>query len=537
MKKKTDNQILNNVLYWTFYIITFFVLDIIFFLSFTPQNANFTTIIFLNVGLGLLFSFLLLIKNKLIKTIAFILINILIIFYASFQFVETIINRIVGNVFTFSTILLNYKSVLAQYNDEITSAFNTYTVEVLILILIVIIFILLSKKVYFGDIAKNTLSKNITFLLFLISFILITGGMYHINTNVFDFESNMKVNGLKVAMYMDIRPESSARIIGIKENSKDGLTYEGTENNEKISTNSIINKPYYYDTDKYNVINFDFDEIIANEDRKDFNAINEFIKNRKPTEKNEYTGLFKGKNLIMICAEAWNSKIVDEKLFPTMYRLMNNGFRLKNFYQPHSSSSTSSGEYSFMTGMVSINNDRSFVDSINNNMGFSISMKLHDENYNTFSFHNGRSTFYGRDETHESLMGFDEFIANDTGLNEVSNQNVTSDTNLIKIMYDKVKTSKPFLSYIMTYNGHKPYTGSMSKKTEEYYGIVDKRYKRRYTEPVKNYIAKNMYLEEGLKYLIDKLTEDGLLNDTVICMVPDHYPYGLINVREQKKII
>ena len=86
------------------------------------------------------------------------------------------------------------------------------------------------------------------------------------------------------------------------------------------------------------------------------------------------------------------------------------------------------------------------------------------------------------------------------------------------------------LSYIMTYNGHKPYTGDMTKQLNEYYKRVNARYKNWYTAPVKCYIAKQLYLAEGLAYLINKLQEDNLLDDTVICMVPDHYPYGLVNV-------
>lgn len=534
---------INNFLLVAFYSVVLLILDLIFFINFKSESVNLPTIVFLDLGIGLFFSFLLFIPNKVLRTAPLVIADAIFIAYGFFEFVEIAINRIVGNAFTFLTIILNYKSVISQYEDEISSAFSQYKFELLLFFIAVLVFVLLSKMIYLGKAydgkKQNTIILPIITLILSIVFTFL--GIIFINKNVFDFESNMRTNGLKVAMYLDAMPSNAPGIIDAGEESE-SVEQNEVVNNEiyniatssNIATKSIINKPYYYDTEKYNVINFDFDEIISNEDRKDFNAINEFIKNRVPTAKNEYTGLFKGKNLIMICAESWNSKIVDEQLFPTMHRLINNGFKLNNFYQPHGSSSTSSGEYAFMTGMISVKNDRSFLASVNNNMGFTISMKLKDEDYNTYSFHNGRSNYYGRDETHESFMGFDKFTANDTGLNQISKQQVTDDTNLIKIMYDKVKNNQPFLSYMMTYNGHKPYIGDMPKKTDEYYRIVKSIYKKRYSDPVKHYIAKNLYLEEGLKYLIEKLEEDDLINDTVICMVPDHYPYGLINASEQK---
>ena len=559
-------KIANKVLFFTFYIVVLLILDAICLIGFKPSNPNYLTIISLDIGLGLFFSFLMMIKNKIAKTILFIIISLLFIFYSLFEFVEIAINKIVGNIFTFSTISFNIKNVLIEYADEVGNGVSSNAFQLVILFVLVILFLFLSKLIYFGGFenifnksankkntsvtsqkrakSKNTSKKDFfniktTIITFATSIIFIITSIVSINKNVFDFESNMNVNGLKVAVAMDAMQIDSTNIIDVANKVHDDTVGADIirpidDNLASDSIATIMNKPYYYNTEEYNVINFDFDEIISKEDRPNYNAISEFIKKRTPTKKNEYTGLFKGKNLIMICAEAWNSRVVDKDLFPTMYRLMNNGFKFNNFYQPHGSSSTSAGEYAFMTGMIPVDNDKSFVDSVNNNMGFAISMKLKEEDYYTYSFHNGRSTFYGRDETHESLMGFDRFMADDTGLNALARQQMTDDTNLIKIMYDLSKKEKPFLTYAMTYNGHKPYVNINNKKTLEFYDKVNAKYKKRFTEPVKYYIAKNMYLESGLKYLIDKLEEDGLINDTVICLVPDHYPYGLINVSEEK---
>ena len=41
------------------------------------------------------------------------------------------------------------------------------------------------------------------------------------------------------------------------------------------------------------------------------------------------------------------------------------------------------------------------------------------------------------------------------------------------------------------------------------------------------YIAANLELEKAVDYLVETLEEKGIANDTVICIVPDHFPYGL----------
>ena len=508
--------------YFAFYTLLLVIFDIAFLLYFRPMNINYFIVFLIDIAIGLLISFLLSFGSKKYKTTLLIICNILVIFYCTFEVIEIVVDNTVGDIFTFSTIIFNLKIVFQEYGDEIFELIKAKFLVLFLLVCFGIVIVLISKRIYIDN--KLEFNKKSRICMISVAIFMFVLSFFLTNSNVYDFKSDMNANGLKVAILHDMFKNYKLQII---QSPKEEDTSNVSEAKEKD-----IDKPYYYDTSKYNVINFDFDELMEKEEREDYNSINDFIKNRKPTEKNEYTGIFKGKNLIMICAEAWNSRVVDPELFPAMYRLINNGFKFDNFYQPHGASSTSSGEYSFLAGMIPVNNDRTFINSTNNNMGFSISMKMHNLGYHTYSFHNGRSTYYGRDETHDSLMGFNQYIANDTGLNDMTNQFYTDDYNLLKAAYDKVSKETPFLAYLMTYSGHKPYVGELNGRLETYYRRVDMKYGNAYTEPVKYYIAKNLFLEEGLEYILQKLEEDNLLNDTVICMVPDHYPYGLININE-----
>ena len=102
----------------------------------------------------------------------------------------------------------------------------------------------------------------------------------------------------------------------------------------------------------YNEMNIDFDALISSTDDKDLQAIHSYVAGLEPSRQNEYTGLFKGKNLILITAEAFSKEVIDPVRTPTLYRLANKGIVFEDYYQPAWGGSTSTGEYSMLMGLV-----------------------------------------------------------------------------------------------------------------------------------------------------------------------------------------
>lgn len=508
---KINKELIHKTLFIGFYIFIFLILDIAYILALKIKSSNIIFMIFLNIALGLFLSSFMFVKNGILKKIFFVFINFLIFLYTFLVVDEIVIDKTVGHIFNFYTIIYNLQNIMTEYGTDVFDIVIYRLPLLIFLLFIVILFMYISKLIFLGTSkckvpAFSKKEKIITISVAIICFVL---SLFLIDPYTFDFLSNAGRNGLKVASFCDIMHIDNVIIL-----------------DEKSSGNSTT-----YDKSHYNIMDIDFDEIINKENRKEYNKINNFIKNRIPTRKNDYTGFFKNKNLIIICAESWNSNIVSEDLFPATYRLMNNGFRLNNFYQPHSSSSTSTGEFSLLTGMLPMYNDISFVNSKDNDLGFTVFSKLKEAGYNTHAFLNTISTFYGRDKSY--LRHFDTYMACDTGLYEAAKTKSPSDIDLIKIAYETVKKDKPYLAYVLSYDGHKPYNKTLDGKALAYYKKVDEKYKDRYSYPVKNYIAKNMFLEEGLEFLLSKLEEDRELENTVICLVPDHYPYGLSHIKDK----
>jgi phosphoglycerol transferase MdoB-like AlkP superfamily enzyme len=281
-----------------------------------------------------------------------------------------------------------------------------------------------------------------------------------------------------------------------------------------------------------NVLPVNFAGLAATESDSELAALDRYYAGVVPTVKNEYTGMFEGKNLIVICAEAFSDLIVTPELFPTIYKLTHNGFYFTQYYQPAWGGSTSTGEWSELTGLFP-NGAGAMSDSRYHDMTFTIAPALTARGYLSRGFHNNNYAYYDRDVTHTNLgydwMGIGNGMASlpnpvtgGTGVTEIWPE---SDLEMMQVttpLY--LEQSDPFNVYYMTVSGHALYGwdgNNMSWKNRERTDGLP------YSEQIKGYIAANLELEDAMTYLVAELTRAGVLDDTVIVMTNDHYPYGL----------
>ena len=91
-------------------------------------------------------------------------------------------------------------------------------------------------------------------------------------------------------------------------------------------------------------------KLINNANNKTIKEMHEYFKNQNPTYKNEYTGIYEGKNLVVVMGESLNDIAISEKYTPTLYKLAHEGFEFTNFYTPINMS-TIGGEFQMQTGL------------------------------------------------------------------------------------------------------------------------------------------------------------------------------------------
>lgn len=269
----------------------------------------------------------------------------------------------------------------------------------------------------------------------------------------------------------------------------------------------------------YEKNNLDLD-LSSNKLNKD---IKEYIDNNPGTSKNKYTGMFENKKLIFVVAESFSEIGIDKDRTPTLYKLTNNGFIFDNFYVPYYLS-TIGGEFQSLTGLYPNYSTLTKWKSGENSFPYGLATTFKEKGYNTYAYHAHDGYFQNRYKYLKAL-GFDNFKACNMGLNINCNMWPESDIEMIKATTnDYINSDKPFMTYYMTVSGHLDYTKEGNSIVSKNWDLVKN---LDYSDKAKSYLATQIELDRAMESLLKELENKGILEDTVIVLLADHYPYGL----------
>lgn len=460
---------------------------------------------------SVLTSIMTLINNKIVNRIISVLIYVLlvILFGAEtvyYSFYKTICG--VGGLSYGGQVMDFYTSIIEHIIDNS----GIILLSIVFLIITIIINFKIDYKMYF----------KIAFVLLISTF--------NLNIAVLEISiiNNNKANEL---MYETNDIMQSTNMFGVIT----GIVTDAVKSNigfeEKIE---ILDPPQVSrgEEKEYNVLDIDFDELMENEHNSTIKNMHAYFQNETPSNKNEYTGIFKGKNLIFMVAEGFSPIAVDEKLTPTLYKLVNSSFVFENYYQPLYNCSTSDGEFISQLSLLPGVRTCSMKATEGVYFPYSLGNVMDKYNYKTYGIHGWTYSYYRRDITMPNLgyeyYGYDRYKKGyKYALSGIKDSWPTSDVDVIKSSYPIISKSSPFMAYYMTISGHLPYnfTGgnAMSNRNRGAVSNLDA------DDSIKAYIASQIELDKSLKLLIDDLKSDNILDDTVIVLTADHYPYGLSN--------
>ena len=264
----------------------------------------------------------------------------------------------------------------------------------------------------------------------------------------------------------------------------------------------------------------------------DVNEIDEYIaENNQLIVANEYSGIYRGKNLVLVLAESLNTFPIDEELTPTLYKMTTEGIYFDNYYAPLYQGSTSDSEFISQTSMIPSMSDGVTCYAYGDNYyPYALANLFKNDDYNTDSFHSSFASYYNRELFHVSL-GFNKFY----GIEDLSIEyppffqngtNWIEDSILFNYSLNKTNTDNKFYDFIISASGHMPYV----YRDENDYNLYEINNNARFkdlSEETKNYLACQMNLDKGLNQLLIDLEDRGILNDTIIAIYGDHYPYGV----------
>ncbi len=285
----------------------------------------------------------------------------------------------------------------------------------------------------------------------------------------------------------------------------------------------------------------DFDSLLAQAQADGNSALatlHQYFSNQAPTKTNDYTGMFEGKNLIYMVCESFSPVVISQELTPTLYKLYNEGIKFNNFYGTYYNVTTN-GEYTACMGLFPdlsrSKKDGSFKASAKNYVPFALGNIFKDQkDVDCFGYHNYRGSYYDRNKSHPNMGYSCKFLG--AGMKFTYGW-PSSDLEMMQQSIPDYINQEQFHAYYMTFSGHYAYdfkTNPMCYTNAD--GVKD----LTYSDAVRAYIACHLELEKAMAYLMDQLAQAGKLEDTVIVMTSDHYPYGLKNkeyneLTEEKK--
>ena len=262
-------------------------------------------------------------------------------------------------------------------------------------------------------------------------------------------------------------------------------------------------------------------------------------------ETNEYTDIFKGKNVIFVHAESIQTFLIDLKIngkevTPYLNKIAKEGIYFNKFYPQISVGTSSDTEFTLLTGLMPSSSGTVFVNYYDRHYE-GMPNYFNKLGYYTFSAHANNAEYWNRKIMHNNL-GYQEFYAKDRFIIPED----SSDPDYIGLgLSDKsffrqlnpilrnIKDNKsPFFGTIITLSNHSPFSDL------EKYGEFDVRMNYQYKDDdgveiegiadylegttIGNYLKSAHYADQALEEFFESLKEDDLGKDTIVIFYGDH---------------
>ena len=278
---------------------------------------------------------------------------------------------------------------------------------------------------------------------------------------------------------------------------------------------------------------------------EDVKTFTDFYSCKEKNQTNEYTNIFKGKNVLFIHAESIqnfliNLKINGQEVTPNINKLASSGMYFSKFYPQISVGTSSDTEFTLLTGLMPSSSGTVFVNYYDRTY-YGMPSYFNDLGYYTFSTHANYSCYWNREVMHKNL-GYKDFIAKDSYIVPEDKKDPDyiilglSDKSFFKQFIPKLKDIKenksPYYGTVITLSNHSPFNDL--EKYGEFdvtmkYSKTDK-YGRKTLETAPylenssmgNYIKSAHYADQALGEFIEELQKENLLENTIIVFYGDH---------------
>lgn len=299
-----------------------------------------------------------------------------------------------------------------------------------------------------------------------------------------------------------------------RENVKNSYLFSSYDPTNTVEYFSPIG---YHIFDIYNVYKNSKPYNMTQEDEEKIKAYYDFKNEDLPD--NNYKGMFKGKNLIVIQVESLedfviNKSVDGQEITPNINKLLNNSIYFPNIFEQVNEGTSSDSDLMVNTSMLPLRQGSTFFRNPDTTYN-SLPNILERDGYSTIAIHSDKGSFWNYAQGLTGI-GFDKFVDYYSFARDENIGLGLSDGSYFRQIEPMIKDLKePFYAFTVTLTSHGPFD-------------LPSEYRKLKLSPeleenvLGGYFQSVHYTDAQIGMFIESLKKDGLLDNTVIAIEGDH---------------
>ncbi len=272
---------------------------------------------------------------------------------------------------------------------------------------------------------------------------------------------------------------------------------------------------HFYDTGMY--IKDNMPHRLSAKDKKEVADWINFKNENLPA--NEYTGMFKGKNLIFIQVESLENFVINQSyngqvLTPNLNAMLKNSLYFPNFYEQVNTGNSADADLMVNASVLPIRRGSTFFRFPKNQYN-TLSEMLKEDNYYTRSLHAADGNIWNITKAFKKF-DFDECMdIKDFNSGPVVNMGVTDESFYKQVATLTDKDKSPFYYYTVSVSSHVPFKLPDDMKSLKLPEKFDE-------TSMGNYMQAINYADIQIGNFLKILDQKGVLNNSLVVVMGDH---------------
>lgn len=240
---------------------------------------------------------------------------------------------------------------------------------------------------------------------------------------------------------------------------------------------------------------------------------------QKAVETDPLFGAYKGKNILIVQAEAFQTFVLGqsvngEEVTPNLNKLIGDSLYFPNFYHQTGQGNTSDADFLTNCSLHPASTGSVFVRFANHAFDCLPSI-LHEEGYDATVHHAYDGSFWNRNNMYRN-MEYDEFYSLQDYANDEPIGWSIGDKSFFRQTIDQIKqrASSPFYAMTIMISSHHPYnlpSSSVDFDAGPFAGTT-----------FGDYLEAAHYVDEAMGELVERLKTEGLWDETILVFYGDH---------------